>query len=63
MDNYALNQNFNLFRIIKDATSPSNVLTVPLRTLTDAENKNNTLKGNADKDPLVMLFKEMNYYE
>jgi hypothetical protein len=61
MDNYVLS--FNLFRIIKDATLPSDVLTIALSTYTDAENKNNARKANAAKDPLVILFKGMNYYE
>ena len=61
MDNHVLAD--NLFRMIKDATLPSDVLALPLRTLTNADNKNNTRKGNAAKDPLVKLFKGMNYYE
>jgi len=61
MDNHVLAN--NLFRMIKDATLPSDVLTLPLSTLTDADNKNNARKSNAEKDPLVKLFKEMNYYE
>lgn len=61
MDNYVLDH--NLFRIIKDATLPSDVLSIQLHSLTDADNKNNTRKENATKDPLVKLFKEMNYYE
>lgn len=61
MDNHVLYH--NLFRIIKDAILPSDVFSVHLRLLTDADNKNNTRKANAAKDPLVKLFKEMNYYE
>lgn len=61
MDNHVLDH--NLFRIIKDATLPSDVLSIQLHSLTDADNKNNTRKANAAKDPLVKLFKEMNYYE
>ncbi|MBB1487000.1 DUF262 domain-containing protein [Oceanospirillum sediminis] len=61
MDNHVLNQ--NLFRLIKDATLPSDVLSMPLQSLTNADNKNNSRKNNASKDPLVKLFKEMNYYE
>ncbi len=61
MDNHVLG--FNLFRLIKDATQPSDVLTIGLNTLTAAENLNNRRKGNADSDPLVKLFKEMKYYE
>jgi Protein of unknown function DUF262 len=61
MDNHVLDN--NLFRIIKDATLPSDVLTISLGTLTKADNKNNSRKNNASKDPLVKLFKGMNYYE
>jgi len=61
MDNHVLAD--NLFRVIKDATLPADILTIPLGSLTDADNKNNTRKGNATEDPLVKLFKEMNYYE
>lgn len=61
IDNHVLNH--NIFRVIKDAVSPSDVLTLPLRSLTDADNKNNERKGNSDQDTLVKLFKGMNYYE
>jgi hypothetical protein len=61
MDNYVLS--LNVFRLIKDATTPSDVLTIALSTLADADNKNNARKANATKDPLVKLFKGMNYYE
>lgn len=61
IDNHVLS--FNLFRRIKDATQPSDVLTIGLNTLTAAENLNNRRKGNAGGDPLVKLFKEMKYYE
>jgi hypothetical protein len=61
MDNYVLST--NVFRTIKDATQPSEVFTIAFNTLTDADNKNNARKGNAAKDPLVKLFREMNYYE
>ena len=62
MDNYVLEQ--NLFRRVKDATLPSEVLNLPLASLSDAENKNNRQnKSVAAKDPLVKLFKAMNYYE
>jgi len=61
IDNHVLNH--NVFRVIKDAVSPSDVLTLPLRSLTDADNKNNERKGNSDQDTLVKLFKGMNYYE
>lgn len=61
MDNHVLSQ--NIFRTIKDATIPSDVLSITLSTLTNADNKNNALKRNYAKDPLVRLFKGMNYYE
>jgi len=62
MDNYVLSR--NIFRLIKDATVPSNVLTLSLDSLTDSDNKNNNAsKRSANKDPLVKLFKGMNYYE
>jgi len=61
IDNHVLKH--NIFRVIKDAVSPSDVLTLHLRSLTDADNKNNERKGNADQDILVKLFKGMNYYE
>lgn len=61
MDNHVLSH--NIFRTIKDATIPSDVLSITLSTLTNADNKNNALKGNYAKDPLVKLFKGMNYYE
>ena len=62
MDNYVLSM--NVFRLIKDAIKPLDALNMTLNTLTITDNKNNGLdKDNANKDPLVKLFKEMNYYE
>ncbi|HIE1563255.1 TPA: DUF262 domain-containing protein [Acinetobacter baumannii] len=61
IDNHVLKH--NIFRVIKDAVSPSDVLTLHVRSLTDADNKNNEHKGNANQDMLVKLFKGMNYYE
>lgn len=62
MDNHVLNQ--NLFRLIKDAILPSDVLAISLPTLTVANNGNNYHNvEKAAKDPLVKLFKGMNYYE
>lgn len=61
MDNHVLAH--NLFRSIKDATQPSDVLTISLNTLSDEDNKNNARKANFTEDPLVKLFKGMNYYE
>ncbi len=62
MDNYVLEK--NLFRQIKEATSPTEALDMSLTSLSDAVNKNNGRdKSVAAKDPLVKLLKEMNYYE
>lgn len=61
MDNYVLEN--NLFRVIKEARVPSDVLSMPLLTVKASENHNNRLKGNYEQDELVGLFKEMNYYE
>lgn len=61
MDNYVLKH--NIFRLIKDALRPSDLFSLQLYSLKDAENKNNKSKENAAQDPLVKLFKEMNYYE
>lgn len=61
MDKYVLEQ--NIFIRIKNSTLPADVLSIPLRTLTIEDNKNNSRMGNANKDALVKLFKEMNYYE
>lgn len=61
MDNYVLDN--NLFRVIKEARIPGDVLSMPLLTIRASENNNNRLKGNYEQDELVRLFKEMNYYE
>lgn len=67
MDNYVLSK--NVFGLIKEAIKPSEVLNMTMDTLTITDNKNNrSNKDNsaeevANKDPLVNLFKEMNYYE
>lgn len=61
MDNHVLKQ--NLLRLIKDAILPSDVFSILLPTLTDADNRNNTPIRNAANDPLVKLFKGMKYYE
>ena len=61
VDNYV--QDNNIFRTIKEATLPSDVLSIPLSTVKAAENKNNSRSGSPDNDPLVMLFKRMKYYE
>lgn len=61
MDNHVLAD--NIFRVIKDATLPLDLLTLPLDSLSDSDNKNNMRKGSPAKDPLVKLFKGMNYYE
>ncbi|EJU6303345.1 hypothetical protein N4V06_002706, partial [Salmonella enterica] len=61
MDKYVLEN--NLFRIIKEARVPSDVLSIPLLTIRASENNNNRRTGNHEQDELVRLFKEMNYYE
>lgn len=61
MDNFVLGN--NLFISIKEATQPKDVLILAMPSIKHAENKNNRQAGNATDDPLVKLFKEMNYYE
>ena len=62
MDKYVLKN--NLFRVIRDARLPGDVLSLPLPTLRAADNGNNSRKVGSDaKDELVILFKEMKYYE
>lgn len=61
MDKHVLND--NLFRVIREATAPGDVLSVPLESLKAADNKNNRSPEDAAQDPLVCLFKDMNYYE
>lgn len=61
MDNHVLTD--NIFQLIKDATSPSDIISLKLPLLSAEDANNNKRKGNADKDPLVKLFKGMNYYE
>ncbi|HBQ5823556.1 TPA: DUF262 domain-containing protein [Klebsiella pneumoniae subsp. pneumoniae] len=61
MDKYVLEN--NLFRVIKEARIPSDVLSMPLLTIRASENNNNRRTGNYEQDELVRLFKEMNYYE
>lgn len=61
MDKYVLEN--NLFRVIKEARVPGDVLSIPLLTIRASENNNNRRTGNHEQDELVRLFKEMNYYE
>jgi hypothetical protein len=61
MDNHVLNNNW--FIRLKESIQPGDFLNLPLATLTDRDNDNNKKSGNAAKDDLVILFKEMNYYE
>ncbi|ATG73990.1 hypothetical protein AN401_09100 [Zobellella denitrificans] len=62
MDNHVLNN--NLFRVIRDARLPDDVLSWPQPTLRAADNGNNSRKAGSDaKDELVILFREMKYYE
>lgn len=60
MDNYVVND--NIFRRIKDAVEPTQVLSHPQPSLSDTDYRNNKKKDNAANDPLVKIFKEMNYY-
>jgi hypothetical protein len=60
MDNHVLNNNW--FISLKEAVQPSNFLNLPLLALSDSQNKNNKSSDPAN-DELVILFKEMNYYE
>jgi uncharacterized protein with ParB-like and HNH nuclease domain len=60
MDNHVLNNNW--FISLKEAVQPSNFLNLPLLALSDSQNKNN-ISSDPAKDELVILFKEMNYYE
>ena len=61
VDNHVLEN--NIFRSIKDATLPDDVLIFPLKTIKSADNKNNRRSGSAEKDPLVKLFIDLKYYE
>jgi hypothetical protein len=62
VDNYVVDE-CNVFKLISQSIHPSQVMELPLKTLTDNDNRNNRSKSNSDADPLVKLFKEMNYYE
>jgi hypothetical protein len=61
MDNHVLNNNW--FIRLKESIQPADFLNLPLATLSASDNNNNIKSGNAAKDDLVILFKEMNYYE
>lgn len=60
MDNHVLNNNW--FIRLKEAIQPADFLNLSLPTLSASDNKNNKPDAAA-KDDLVILFKEMNYYE
>lgn len=60
-DNYVLEN--NLLRVIKGATLPIDVLSFPIESIKSSENRNNLRSNNSDNDPLVKLFKGMNFYE
>jgi hypothetical protein len=62
MDNHVLENNW--FIKLKESIQPSDFLSLPLSSLSDSQNNNNKNKpsGSAN-DPLVKLFKGMNYYE
>ncbi|MDI6653598.1 DUF262 domain-containing protein [Gluconobacter japonicus] len=57
MDNYVLEH--NLIRAIRDAHQPSDLQAFYLPNISRRENRNNR---NGNKDELVELFQEMNYY-
>ena len=61
IDKYILSN--NIFRVIKDATQPIDVLSMALEVISSSENKNNIHSGSSDEDPLVVLFKDMKYYD
>lgn len=61
MDNYMLE--YNLIRIIRDARLARDLLSMPLQTLNASQNKNNRHGGKDSEDELIVLFREMNYYE
>jgi len=61
MDNYVLAN--NLFRTIKEATLPKDVLTLPLQSIKHADNKNNRHTGASSQDELTELFIGLGYYE
>ena len=62
MDNHVLQQ--NVFVLIKEATQPSDFFSLQLDTVKSGENNNNDKDiAKAERDPLVKLFKKMNYYE
>jgi len=60
MDNHVLKNNW--FVHLKESIQTSDFLNLPLSPLSDSQNKNNKL-SEAANDPLVILFKKMNYYE
>jgi hypothetical protein len=61
VDNHVLDH--NVFDLMKEAIQPTDFLIMPLSSVQHAKNKNNKDPNAASKDELVMLFKEMNYYE
>ena len=62
MDNYVLENNW--FIKLKESIQPSDFLSLPLISLSDSQNNNNKIKPSGPaNDPLVKLFKGMNYYE
>ena len=61
MDNYVLAN--NLFRAIKEATLPKDVLILPLPSIKHADNKNNPHTDASSQDELTKLFIRLGYYE
>lgn len=61
VDNYALAENY--FRYIKEAITPEDVLTRPLKPIKASDNKNNRDEFLANEDELVNQFRDMRFYE
>jgi hypothetical protein len=61
MDNYVLAN--NLFRTIKEATLPKEVLSIPLPSVKHADNKNNRHTDVSSQDDLTKIFIRLGYYE
>ncbi|HIC19635.1 TPA: DUF262 domain-containing protein [Candidatus Poribacteria bacterium] len=62
VDNYVIDE-INVFKLISQSISPTQLMELSLSTLSDGDNRNNRSKSNFDTDPLVKLFKEMGHYE
>ena len=72
IDKYVIEES-NVFKLMSQAMNPSQLMALPLQTLNDELNRNNTGKNSRNNsqsevkakanDPLVNLFKGMGYYE